>query len=100
MVPNTCIYIISLIYLNTRSIESDLPQYSVKQTGFSVPIVHERYNIHSIVQMLVDHFHKIVCYCWWIQRLGIIQTLVLVLLANIQQGRDLCNAYQKYTGSP
>ena len=50
--------------------------YSIKWTAPPVPTVLELYKIHSIIRMLISHFHKIVCHIQWIHTPGIIPALV------------------------
>ena len=69
--------------------EMQKPPYSVEQTVSPVPTVPELYKIHSIIQTLIHRFWKIVCHIQWIQRLGIILILSLIVLTplNLVQQR-------------
>ena len=90
------------------------PSYSIKQTASHVPRVPELYKIHTIKLTLLYYIHKIVRHLQWIQTLGIIFALSLIVLTfvNISQrgtkmrliglkySKTHYNAYRKYTGTP
>ena len=56
--------------------------YSLKWTNFPVPTVTELCKIHSLIQILIYCFCKIVHHLQWIQRLGI---STVAHLANLSQ---------------
>ena len=92
--------------------------YSIKRTGPIVSTVPKRYEIHSIIWLLLYCFCKVVHHLWWSQRLDIILPLTVTHRANLPQhcmamqiehGLVVLNtmstcthyhAYWKYTGSP
>ena len=53
--------------------------YSIKQTGFSVPLVPKLYKIHLIMQTLVWLLHKIVLHCELIHQPDIVIITCIVL---------------------
>ena len=88
--------------------------HCVKQPASPVPTVPELYKIHTIKLTLLYHIHKIVRHLKWIQTLGIIFALSLIVLTfvNISQrgtkmrliglkySKTHYHAYRKYTGTP
>ena len=87
-----------------------------KAVGFPAPTVPEMYRVHLIIWTLVYHFRKIVRHIRWIQRPGIILTLLLIVVTFLnlswQWKNPKCglavlispsthyHAHWKYTGSP
>ena len=76
------------------TIQCGTPPNPVKWTGSPVPTLPELYKIHSKIQMLVYHFHKIVRH---IQRSGIIYSLSLIMLTFLNLENIHCAHQPNYT---
>ena len=75
-IADACLQSPKCIYICLHTTKMWKYLYSIKWTAPPVPTVLELYKIHSIIRMLISHFHKIVCHIQWIHTPGIIPALV------------------------